>query len=395
MRTSFLITMCAVFGLSVRAQVQYDYRSIEHTGASDTEVLGISPDGNTVVGIFVDATGIHGFRMVGTVETQLDYPGASTTWAWGVNSKGVIVGYYTDSGEFAHSFLYDPTTESFTSFDYPGAFHTYARDINDAGQIVGAYSLDSGHTTSSGFILFKNSWITVDHPGVLCTYLNGINETGDRVAGQAQDNAWSVIGFVYQNGEFTDIIDPGASITSAGDVNSSGVVVGGSNLRGGFLWQGGAFVAWPNYPGATISNVLKNNDAGQLVGYYAYPCCRGFVATPRATYAITYLYDSSRPVQGGRTLPLKMQVLDGNGTNASSAGLTVHATSVVKTADNTSSEVIDSGNANPDNNFRYDAGLSGYIFNLSTKGLSTGAYCLRFTVGGEASPTYCAPFQTK
>ena len=39
----------------------------------------------------------------------------------------------------------------------------------------------------------------------------------------------------------------------------------------------------------------------------------------------------------------------------------------------------------PDSNFRYDASLAGYIFNLSTKPLSTGTWVLSFTVG--ADPT--------
>ena len=42
-----------------------------------------------------------------------------------------------------------------------------------------------------------------------------------------------------------------------------------------------------------------------------------------------------------------------------------------------------SGNANPDNNFRFDATLNGYIYNLSTKGLSTGTWQLSFTVAGD------------
>ena len=39
----------------------------------------------------------------------------------------------------------------------------------------------------------------------------------------------------------------------------------------------------------------------------------------------------------------------------------------------------------PDSNFRYDAKLASYIFNLSTKPLSTGTWVLSFTVG--ADPT--------
>ena len=41
------------------------------------------------------------------------------------------------------------------------------------------------------------------------------------------------------------------------------------------------------------------------------------------------------------------------------------------------------GSANPDGHFRYDADLDGYIFNLSTKGLSPGVYSLSLTAGSD------------
>lgn len=59
--------------------------------------------------------------------------------------------------------------------------------------------------------------------------------------------------------------------------------------------------------------------------------------------------------------------------------------------------VQDSGNANPDNDFRFDSslgGTGGYIFNLSTVGLTTGTYKINFNVSGDPS-LYSAPFQVK
>jgi len=54
----------------------------------------------------------------------------------------------------------------------------------------------------------------------------------------------------------------------------------------------------------------------------------------------------------------------------------------------------DTGNANPDFDFRYDATFEGYIFNLSTKGYGTGMYSLSFTAG--ADPTvHTASFAVK
>lgn len=47
------------------------------------------------------------------------------------------------------------------------------------------------------------------------------------------------------------------------------------------------------------------------------------------------------------------------------------------------------GNANPDNDFRFDAtlrGSGGYIYNLSSRGLSTGTWTLQFTASGDPLP---------
>lgn len=57
----------------------------------------------------------------------------------------------------------------------------------------------------------------------------------------------------------------------------------------------------------------------------------------------------------------------------------------------------DAGNANPDNGFRYDStlgGTGGYIFNLSTKGLTTGTYNLTFKAGSDPV-MHKAQFQAK
>jgi hypothetical protein len=70
---------------------------------------------------------------------------------------------------------------------------------------------------------------------------------------------------------------------------------------------------------------------------------------------------------------------------------------VTQVSTSVSGQVEASGNANPDSDFRFDSTLGstgGYIFNLSTKDLTTGTYNLNFTVSGD-SFTYVAPFQVK
>jgi hypothetical protein len=109
----------------------------------------------------------------------------------------------------------------------------------------------------------------------------------------------------------------------------------------------------------------------------------GSVTVQVDVYAIRSLFDPSRAVNAGSTLPVKIQVFDLSGDNVSSPSLTVHATHLVQLASNAGLPVVDAGNANPDSNFRYDAAVE-YIFNLKTTGLSAGGYRLFFTVGGFA-----------
>jgi len=114
-------------------------------------------------------------------------------------------------------------------------------------------------------------------------------------------------------------------------------------------------------------------------------------------YQVCLLYDPTRAAKSGATVPIKLQLCDSGGNDLSSSGLTVHAVSVTQVSTSISGTIEDSGNANPDNDFRFDStlGITGcYIFNLKTTGLSTGTYSVNFTVTGD-SFVYAADFQIK
>jgi len=101
--------------------------------------------------------------------------------------------------------------------------------------------------------------------------------------------------------------------------------------------------------------------------------------------------------KAGSTIPVKLRVCDATGSNLSSPGIVVHATTL-RTVDGTKSAVVkDSGAANssPTNDFRYRSARAGYIFNLSTKGLSEGTWQLSFTIDGEVDTTYVVRFQIR
>jgi tetratricopeptide (TPR) repeat protein len=78
----------------------------------------------------------------------------------------------------------------------------------------------------------------------------------------------------------------------------------------------------------------------------------------------------------------------------SSSSTVVHAVSVIQISSQASTIFGDSGNSNPDFDFRYDASLGGYVYNLKTTGFGTGSYLLNFIAGN--SPTgYSVGFQVR
>ena len=112
-------------------------------------------------------------------------------------------------------------------------------------------------------------------------------------------------------------------------------------------------------------------------------------------YDICTLYDATKAHRAGATVPLKLQLCDG-GVNLSDPSIVVHATGVyLSDADPAETVVEDAGNANPDQDFRYDADLGGYIYNLKTTGLTPGTWAVGFTVDGEVDPSSVVTFDVK
>lgn len=115
---------------------------------------------------------------------------------------------------------------------------------------------------------------------------------------------------------------------------------------------------------------------------------------PGPTHAVCLLYDTSKAHKQGSTIPIRLQVCDQQGANLSSPSIVVTAIDIVRISDDSSGMPEDSGNANPDLDFRYSEDLEGYIFNLSTKNLTQGSYVLRLTVDGNPI-LYLAPFKVR
>jgi uncharacterized membrane protein len=131
---------------------------------------GLLPDANLMVGLFTDpVTNTGRAYLSGQDLIPFDFPFAATTWAWDLNPSGEVVGQYTDAAKATHGFLLilpafdltfgitpvggEPTSYRFISIDYPGAKTTYAYGINAGGHIVGGYVDAAGK--QHGFLLVR------------------------------------------------------------------------------------------------------------------------------------------------------------------------------------------------------------------------------------------------
>ena len=172
----------------------------------------------------------------------------------GINSAGYIVGDYDTPGG-SRGFILSPDHTQLTTLADPlaaafvlgcGINHggTRARGINDSGTVTGFYF--DANCVAHGFVYDPSSdtYTTLDHPlaqggvsGISGTFLPGINNAG-QIAGQYTDASGNYHGFLLDDThtQFTEIKAPGATDTHVFAVNNLGQATVASDV-GGFIWS--------------------------------------------------------------------------------------------------------------------------------------------------------------
>jgi probable HAF family extracellular repeat protein len=196
-----------------------------------------------------------GFRWQNGVMTPLKTLGGNNSVALDVNNHGQVIGQAETGTQDQkcqapqvfdyYAVIWEPNSSMVTLPPYAGDVVSSVGSINENGQVVGA----------SGPCYF---------PGP-----------------QAQAHA-----VIWQNGTAIDLGNLGGSEgNAANDINSSGQIIGGSDLPGdqaqhAFLWQNGTGMKdLGTLPGDTFSYAFGINDKGQIVGQScpASGACRGFI----------------------------------------------------------------------------------------------------------------------
>ena len=109
---------------------------------------GATPDGNVMVGFYVDmATGHqHGYILQNAMLQTYDVPNSLFTVVWDINPKEELVGNYKDASGKVHGFLQPGDGSAPITIDYPkNAVGTTATGLNPEGAIVGQYTDTMSH----------------------------------------------------------------------------------------------------------------------------------------------------------------------------------------------------------------------------------------------------------
>ena len=170
-------------------------------------------------------------------------------------------------------------------------------------------------------------------------------------------------------------VTPNAASKVYGDVDPAF-----SGALTNFLPADGVTATYSRTAGETVGNYTISatlSPTGVLGNYNITYNTANFTIT----YGVCLLFDNSKAVQKNSTIPIKLNLCGGNGVNVSSSAVVLVATNLVWSGSESAPEVQDSGNANPDDNFRFTGGS--YMFNLSTKNLWSGKWGLEFRANGD------------
>jgi len=284
--TALILLVMGFWGFSpiVRA-TSFTFTTIDVPGATNTYAIGINNAGQ-IVGSFSEDNPdrFTGFLDTNGVLTTINVPGAVGTSASAISNTGIIAGSFTDTQPpRIQALLFVDTNGVFDQIIYSGANMIVPRGINDAGEIVGTVA---GYTFGVRSFVYANGVFTTFHfPGMddQSIAVEGINDSGEIVGFSFEG------GFVDNNGVFTTFNPPNSSLTEGFAISDSGVIAGNyfdtvTSQRHGFVYENGVFMNIDDPVALKGSTELRGiNDAGQIVGFYYDKITgrlHGFLATP-------------------------------------------------------------------------------------------------------------------
>jgi hypothetical protein len=266
-------------------------------------MLGVESINNTgfISGWYVDLAGNSKafLRSPGRVLTTFTAPGDTGrpgfTRAYQVNSLGTVAGEYLDAVSGTYSgFLYDSTTQTYTTYNVPGqpaGTRTAILGIGETSEQFCGFVSSPPYTSTSAFVSTDGQVQIFNVGGSVQTICSAMNKYGASV-GSYIDASGVSHGYIRtRTGQITVIDVPGASQSASG--LPCGGVGGGTALVGisdrfdtaGYFWDTannehgfsrtpGGIVNTVDYPGAFQTAGAGPNNPGTVVGQYQDTSCK-------------------------------------------------------------------------------------------------------------------------
>jgi hypothetical protein len=246
----------------------FSFKTIDVPGAASTSASGINARGD-IVGSYVDGTGSHGYLLRDGEFTTIDFPGSAGTEARGISPGGEVVGDYWFAGEPAvnlHGYMLTKNGD-FVPVNDPPHINTIVQRILPDGTMLGCRHDNDQMASMKGITVTRGGFAETQQ---FASMNNGGTPDGRRIVGLYRNTAANRNeGFLIDDGDFTPLVVPGSTGTSAWDMNPAGEIVGVYTKAGvhGFVLRDGGYVP-VDFPGATATRAFGINARGDVVGFY-------------------------------------------------------------------------------------------------------------------------------
>ena len=280
-RRTSLALVAVLSGLAAAAPAQ-EY-SVTDLGAlhPDWQTLATGINASGQVAGASESAGFDQYRAVrysGGVLQDLGALGGTLSEALGINDNGQVVGDATTTSDplSYRAFLW--TSGQMTNLDnFPGSVASQAWGLNNVGQVVGQVLVPVGQTYVFHAFLWQNGHMTDMSPDTFTHYIaQAINDSGVMVG--TRDPGGNIAAAVKWNGsqiiDLNSLVNPPGSVLlqSARAVSPAGQIVGdavfGGSRAHGYLFNNGQ-VTEIETDANIQTRAFALNSAGDVVGDFA------------------------------------------------------------------------------------------------------------------------------
>jgi probable HAF family extracellular repeat protein len=280
-RKWLFVALCALVltqgrSLAQDRNVAYAITDLGTLGGSSSDAFGINSRGQVVGRSFISSDlEEHAFLSEDGVMTDLGTLPGLSSWARAINNHGQVAGHSSmGNGPPFHAVLWETSGEIVQLGTLPGGFAAFAAALNDRGQVVGG-----SRTANSDFHAFLwgqgkgmtdlGTVSSDDHFSVARGINNRRQIAGNSGPVVADPQVPPQRGFIWERGVMTDLGNLGSEFTVVFGMNNRGHVVGESDLANGerhaFVWKDGLMTDLGTL-GGHFSTASSINDHGQVVG---------------------------------------------------------------------------------------------------------------------------------